>query len=269
MDARWAVGFIMVGVTGITLATGRAEERIEELKSELTLDVFSSYTSRGQVNNDRPVVQPTLNLSKYGIIAEVWGNYNVTDRVGDKPNFSEVDLTLGYTLPVEGVDMQVGIIDYEFPNTTVAQAAENETLSAVYLRPAPSTREVYWKGALPNAIVTPGLEVYYDFDQAHGFYCVASLERECGLCDRLTLTPGCSSAWASSGYNDYFFGVRRNALNDGNVFLNSQYSITQALKAGASFCYTWLWDTDIRDGADGIYMDTHKLWGGVTVEFEF
>jgi outer membrane scaffolding protein for murein synthesis (MipA/OmpV family) len=79
------------------------------------------------------------------------------------------------------------------------------------------------------------------------------------LCDKLRLIPGVSSGWGSSTYNDYYFETSEAALNDGNVYAELEYDLVENLTVGVSAAYMWLWDSDIREGASDIYMDT-KHW---------
>ncbi|MDD5678875.1 MAG: hypothetical protein PHW60_12935 [Kiritimatiellae bacterium] len=81
---------------------------------------------RGQVNSDRPVIQPALTIQKHGVRLNVWGNYDLSDKVTGKRQFPEVDLTAAYDFPVRMIEVSAGIIEYMYPNT-----------------PSPSTREVF------------------------------------------------------------------------------------------------------------------------------
>jgi len=82
---------------------------------------------------------------------------------------------------------------------------------------------------LSNDWVTPNLTAYYDFDKVQGFYIVANIEHEFALIShKLSLTPGFSAGWGSAKYDDYHFGIKQNALNDGNVYVTAKYSVTKA-----------------------------------------
>jgi len=213
------------------------------LEAAAEVDWFSSYVSRGQVNSDKPVFQPQIEITKYGVYINTWGNLDLSDQVSGGRDFSEVDLTLGYKLPIETVEIRLGVIDYVFPNVD-----------------APETRELFIVLAYPNEFITPCLEGYYDFDEAGGLYVFLTLEHEFAfLGDKLRLIPGVSSGWGSSTYNDYFFDTAKGALNDGNIYAELEYDLIDNLTVGVSAAYMWLWNADIRDGAHNIYMDT-KHW---------
>ena len=222
------------------------------LEAAVAVDWFSSYVSRGQVNSDRPVIQPQIEITKYGVYINTWANFDLADQVSGGRDFSEVDFTLGYKLPIETVEIRMGVIDYVFPNVG-----------------APETREVFIVAAYPNAIVTPCVEGYYDFDEANGFYIFLTLEHEFTfLGDKLHLIPGVSSGWGSCAYNDYFFDTGKDALNDGNVYAELEYDIIDNLMVGISAAYMWLWNADIREGARDIYMDTKHWTFGIKLIYD-
>lgn len=222
------------------------------LEAAAEVDVYNAYVSRGQVNNDRPVVQPQIELTKYGVYFNVWGNLDLTDRVTGRRDFSEVDLTVGYKLPLEQVEIRLGLIDYLYPNLS-----------------SPETREVFGIFEYPNAILTPRLECYYDFVQARGMYLFAVLEHEFAFRgDKLRLTPGVSSGWGSCPYNNYFFRTDKGALNDGNVYAELEYDLTESLTVGVSAFYMWLYDADIRDGAQVKYFGAQQWIFGVKLIYE-
>ncbi|MDO9542142.1 MAG: hypothetical protein Q7J98_07450 [Kiritimatiellia bacterium] len=51
------------------------------LEAAAEVGVYNAYVSRGQVNNDQPVVQPQIEIIKYGVYFNAWGNLDLTDRV--------------------------------------------------------------------------------------------------------------------------------------------------------------------------------------------
>jgi hypothetical protein len=214
-----------------------------KLEAAAEIGFYNAYVSRGQVNNDEPVVQPEIEITKYGVYFNAWGALDLTDRVTGRRDFEEVDLTAGYKLPLEQVNIRLGIIDYLYPNRT-----------------KPETREVFGIFEYPNSILTPRLECYYDFLQARGVYLFAALEHEFAFLEKnkLRLIPGVSSGWGSLTFNDYFYNARKGALNDGNLYAELKYDFTETLTLGVSASYTWLYDNDIRDGARVLYFGAQQ-----------
>ncbi len=225
----------------------------------------SAYVSRGQVDSDRPVAQPQIVISKFEFNIGVWGNLELTDRSIGHCGFSEVDLMLSYQLPVQPLEAFVGMIECLYPST-IRQTHDDGT--AVELS-VPATREVFCSMTCPNPWLTPRLELYYDFGEADGFYANVKLAHEFEITSGWTLIPGVSSGWGSRSFNNYYYGAKINALNDGNIYAELEYSWQNGVSLGADLVYTWLWQKDIRDGAGQTYMDNRLLYGGITGAYEF
>jgi len=243
---------------------------VEHEKSEgppVSADVSlrSAYVSRGQVNSDRPVVQPQVVISKFGFNVGIWANSELTDHSVGHRGISEIDMMVNYQLPVEPVDIIVGVIEYEYPGAVqVRQADGTEDEISV-----PSTREVFLAAEWDNPWLTPGLDIYYDFGEADGFYVDARLEHAFSIVPGLSFTPGVSIGWGSRKFNEYYFASDLNALNDGNAYAKLEYAWQNGLKLAGDIAYTWLWDKEIRDNAGQIYMDNRQLYGGTTLTYEF
>ncbi len=264
---------IIMLVIGLLAAAVWAREEGPQPITEATplavdaeVSLFSAYVSRGQVSSDRPVVEPQVKVEKNGFTLMFWGNFELTDRNDARRKFNEVDLFAGYAATVGPVDLYAGVAEYLYPNTsTEATDADGQTTTVS----EPSTRELFIMAEAPNLWVKPSIELYYDFGEADGFYAVAALEKTVTLLDRLTLTPGFSTGWGSAPYNDYFFDRNQDALNDGNVFATLTYAATDAWQLSGTLACMWLWDASVRAGANDIYYDDQKWWGGLTAAYSF
>jgi len=245
-----------------------AEENSAPLSADAEIAFLSAYVSRGQVCNDRPVMQPALTVARGGFSFNAWGNFNLTDRITDKNDFSEIDLGLAYDLPTEVMEWQVGFLEYVYPHTLTEVEVETAEGPVTETQAYPGTREMYISAGYPNPYLTPNLTVYYDIDEADGAYVYGSLEREVEITDAFTLTPGFSSGYGTRNYNDFFFGVRKDAWNDGNVYLNADYGLTETVSVGAYISYMWLWDSEIEEGAKEGYLGADSLFGGIMLAYE-
>ncbi|MBU0715044.1 MAG: MipA/OmpV family protein [Verrucomicrobia bacterium] len=231
------------------------------------LGMYSAYVSRGQVNSDRPVIEPALTVKKHGVRLNVWGNLDLSDQVTGRRQFSEVDLTAAYDFPVPVIEASAGIIEYLYPNT-----------------PRPSTREVFLSVAWPNPIAEPELNAYYDFGDVQGAYFNMSLEHDFTfLKDRLHLTPGANSGWGSRSYNTYnfawnvdnettsddFITSQDAGLVNGEAYVIAEYALTPSLILGGRALYAWLWNSDIEAGARQIYFDVKQWVFGGSLSYKF
>jgi len=227
------------------------------------LAFYSGYIWRGQVINDEPVLQPAATISPGdgATSFNVWGNFDLTDNGADG-DFSEVDLSIESQLPAalwdaKDWDVGVGFIEYLFPNTG-----------------ADGTREVFLslQGSYP--LLAPRAAVYWDIDETNGdgFYFSFGLARGFALrhvLEGLSAELDFSVAFATSGYNAFYFGEGQTAFNDGNVGLRLRYPVNERLTVGGDLAYTWLWDAGIRDAADELLGNRDRLWGGLTAAYGF
>jgi uncharacterized protein (TIGR02001 family) len=137
----------------------------DDVSVEATVDFLSGYIWRGVTLNDGFVVQPSLEVAfPAGINALVWANFDVGDYGGtlEGSEFSEVDLTLTYTLPIEAVDLSIGFAQYLYPQVAGDDASDTAELCLT------CEREVA-EG------LTIGVNAFYDVDQIDDFYVAACI----------------------------------------------------------------------------------------------
>jgi hypothetical protein len=239
----------MIGLAAGIVAAGLTARGADV---EADLPVLSAYVWRGQVLNDETVVQPALNIESGGFGLNVWGNYNTTDNVGDR-DFNEIDLTVSYGLQLGPVELGGGVIEYLFPNTDYE-----------------STREVYLSASLPDAPVVPCLSVYRDVEEADGFYATLGLSKEYAFNEeKTTLGLSASLGGGDQDYNDFYFGVKDDALNDVTVGASLAHAFTDAVTLTPGVLYSSLVDSDIRDGARELYGKSDELVGSLTLTVTF
>jgi hypothetical protein len=242
-EARWVA-------MAAGLVTAAFNARAADVSADLP--VLSGYVWRWQVLNDEPVVQPALNVVNGGFAVNAWGNFNTTDKVTGDADFSEIDLTVSYGGRIGAVGYGVGLIEYLFPNTTYS-----------------GTREAYVSVSLPDLFVVPSLSVYRDLDEADGFYASFGLSKTMAVADKTSLCLSASVGAGDEDYNAFYFGVEEAALNDVNVCASVAYAMTDKITVTPCLQYTWLPDSDIRDGAREVYLDDEQVVGGVKLSVIF
>lgn len=113
----------------------------------------SHYVWRGITLTDGPVFQPSMTASQGRFSGNVWGNLDLDDANDLSGEFTEIDLTVSYSVITEGpMTLDVGLIEYAFP----ASAASG-------------TREVYASFGF-GSVVSPSFSIYYDFDEIEDLY---------------------------------------------------------------------------------------------------
>ena len=197
------VGAMIFVILGAGAGIGSAqEEETSSAHPEFGVDLafVNKYVWRGMLLTDGPVFQPAATLGYKGASINVWGNLdldNVNDNSGE---FNEIDLTLDYTHAIKEFSVSGGLIYYDFPNTDFR-----------------STLELYVAAGV-DILLQPCITVYFDVDQAQGFYGTLGLSHSFDLPDSesvsWSLDLATSVGLGSSQYVDFYFGVHDAAFTD-------------------------------------------------------
>ncbi|MCF7847431.1 MAG: MipA/OmpV family protein [Kiritimatiellales bacterium] len=252
MSKLMIVCLAVVMAVGSVFAADTAERERVQVVAEAAL--MSAYVFRGGVVNDGGVVQPQLTLAQYGFSFNIWGNYDIDHNVAGVHNdFSEIDLTLAYAipLPTDAVGVDVGFIKYLFPNS-----AADDTQEAFV---------AFTVNAVP--ILIPKMSMFADFGEADGFYTLFELTAPFEISDVFSLEAGASAGYGSTGYNKFYWNDGR-GFNDYNVYAGARYELMERLALSASLTYTWL-DGVVRSAGTANYQADNLLWGGINLAYEF
>jgi uncharacterized protein (TIGR02001 family) len=233
---------LVVLVSGIWADTAMAAD------ASFGADINSAYVWRGITFNDGAVIQPSLDVTTGGFGFNVWGNIDIDDDNGtlDDREFSEVDLTLSYSIDIKSVSLSVGYIEYLFPTTDAGGA--------------PGTREVYGDISFsPVEGLTTGFTIYYDFDEVEDYYVSLNIGYSRELVEKLTmdidLFAGCAGEDMSAGAED--------GLHDYNISLGLGYAVTDAVSVSGFIAYTDTFDEDVLPEQD---VD---VYGGIGAYYTF
>ncbi len=245
------VGFI---VLACSVSIGLAAEA-EKVGFEVTADYFSKYVWRGQNLDDESVFQPGFSINYMGFTASIWGSLEMTSVNGNSGEFTEVDYSVDYSgmFPdIEGLGYSVGMIYYDFPNTSFN-----------------STTEVYW-GFSFDLPLSPSITVYHDVDEVDGSYVSLafghSIERIIELSSDMPMGMdiGANFGWGSSSYNRSYWGVGGGKMQD------------LTLSAGFPVCVgSWTirpninYSTMLSDSIRAATTKSDNFWAGVGVSVSF
>jgi hypothetical protein len=254
------IRFSFAGLGMLLFASAAMANEEQVVKFGLSLDYYSKYIWRGQVLDNKSVLQPAISASAYGFTGSLWGNLDLTNRSQIAPDnaweFSEFDWTLDYTSKIpdaEWLTGSVGAIYYRFPNT-----------------PFEPTTEIYGGLSLPTVALTPSFKWFRDVDEIKGSYFqfgvgqffekiyVMNKKCYCGL------QLGASVGWANSAYNNGYFGVDGGHSNDLTL---SAGLCTQLYSwmVKPSVNYSTMLSDDIRQATD----KSDNLWFGVGLSTSF
>jgi hypothetical protein len=194
-------------VLGLVILASTASA-FEEVTVDATLDYVGKYIWRGLVVTDDPALQPGVTVGLDKLTLGIWGSIDMTGVNDDRNEFQEVDYILDYTdaLPeYDGVSYSVGAIIYQFPTTNGSGNA---------------TTEIY--GGLGwDCILNPTVTLYYDVDDADGFYGSFGVSHsldisEYGLMEDMinSVEFAASLGYGSDNYNSNYWNESTSALND-------------------------------------------------------
>ncbi|MFA5689311.1 MAG: TorF family putative porin [Kiritimatiellales bacterium] len=235
------------------------------------VDLFSAYVWRGQVVNDSLVAQPAVTIEKAGFFLDIWANYNIVGKKNrEDTDFTKVEFTLGYKIPVntDDFDITVGLTHFTFPESEgqVNRKDGNDDWE--------DTTELFISSTFYGIILNPTVEIYYDCDQAQGWYGSFGLSHTFELSDALNMTLGGSiglaeAEWAREQYGESV----SSGWNDYNAYVAAEYALTEDLTLGARLQYSVL-DGSYKHGKnkDGTrhYDATDNLvWGGISLSYKF
>jgi hypothetical protein len=252
----------------LSIGTGALRAEGDALSATAAADWYGKYVWRGQAVNDHGVLQPSLSLGLHGFTGTVWGNLDLTDENGRCGNFTELDLSLDYTMPVPGLDVadvSVGVIHYRFPHTPL-EATSELYVGASWARRGDESCALRRLGNL----LAPFARVYYDVDEIDGAYAqvgightfekIATIHEDCTCDCVLALSLG----YGSSGYNEGYFGADKSLFNDLTVSAGLPVAI-KALTIRPSVNYATLLAHDIREDR----AKNDNLWAGVSASYAF
>jgi len=217
----------------------------------------NKYIWRGLNATDDPVYQGDVWTSYKGFTLNVWWNVDLTDINGEKGNFTEVDYNIDYSWDYDDFSFSAGGIMYDFP-----QFANTETF------------EVY-AGVGYDMIAQPSLTLYYDMDDADGFYALMSVGHSFDLMDNelysvdadmisASLDLSASAGWASENWNDFYYGAAHSTFVDVVAGASLPIGITDYVTVTPSAAYSTVVDGALRTKS----ANDHEWILGITLSAE-
>ncbi len=247
----------LVIMAGTTIAA-------EDVSVDVSVDYVGKYIWRGQVLTDDPALQTGVTLGMENLSFNIWGSMDTTNwnstNYKDSGEYRELDYTLDYSDELgclDGTTYSVGTIVYHFPTTT----GDNVTT------------EVY-AGLGFDTLLSPTVTLYYDVDDATGYYASFGMSHTIDLSDigqeMITgLDLSAALGLASSNYNDYYWGTSvDNATNDLVLSVSLPVTLSNNITLTGSVSYVTLTDKDVR--ATNTYNSgSDYIYGGIGLAMSF
>jgi len=246
--AKW-MGMAAVLVLAVPSA-GRAAE------VTVGTDIATAYVWRGLTLNDEGAIQPSIDIShESGLNLNIWGNFDIGDfnSTLESGEFSEVDLTLSYAVPIEEFDFTVGVIHYLFPQG------------------ASTTTELFMSGSVSPYYdpLTIGLDFYYDVDEVSDLYAnvnaaldLIALGLDLGN-DQFGMELSADIGFSGDVFARNYGGGTESGAREWNIGLNVTYAWTDTIEVNGFINFTDNLDKDVLPD------QPTDIWGGTGVYYSF
>jgi hypothetical protein len=220
---------VLAGLIALVMSTSALAQ-----SGSATLILADKYATRGIVATTEEVVQGVVDITlSNGIGLQIFENTDLTGVNGNERNATELDLLPYYAFDInDELSAQVGIVQYTFPNTEYTDSYElfTKLFYSIY-----------------------ELDFWYDVDQVDSWYASVIVAPTLNLCEHWDVGLLGVLGYAGSKYNEAYFGTDQYAFNDLTASAWVSYTVN-SISTALSYGYTWLPDSDIREGAEDIYM---------------
>lgn len=232
--SRWILNSVLLALAGCAMI-GSAQAADVEAE----LGVYSAYVWRGLIVNDEAVLQPSLTVGAGNFSINVWGNFDLTDSLGDSAQFSEIELTISYAHKVGSALFEAGVVNYMFPNLATEV-------------PDTDTTEVYFSAAF-DVILEPSVTFYYDVDVIEGHYLIFGIGHTFKINEKTNLGMEATYGFGGSSYVDGYFGVDDSGPIDLGLGVFLRYSINDAVGFSAGVHYMSLMGSALKESVGDEY----------------
>ncbi len=234
----------MILMFGFSIGSLYAEEI--EVSGSASVDVMSNYVWRGFKLSDDFVIQPSVGITYGGFGANLWSNWD--SNWSDSGELTETDMTLNYVFSVNELSFDVGYIYYA-------------------LESAVDTQEIYVSVGY-DAILSPALTVYHDFEEGNGAFITASIGHDVELTQDVSLSLGASASYnADSEYSHGDFSD----FHNGELSASVSIPVTDAISVEPMIAYTFPLSDDAESAIEAVSIDGDSsiFYGGVNVTLSF
>lgn len=222
-----------------------------------SVDVMSQYVWRGIAFSNGVVMQPSVDFSLGALNVNMWSNIDM-DPIGTEETsaYNETDLTIGYALPFEAVDMSAGYIYYSLGD------------------PALDTQEVYLTMGKELGPVTPYLNIYWDVDEGSGIYAQLGAVYAVELSEKASLSVGAYISYVVD--NKVMLvdvnGQETSDLYNAELSVGLEYAVSDTLSISPMLSYTTSMSDDAEASIKGMSHDGDTdsvTYGGVSLALGF
>ena len=223
----------------------------DDISVSADVAVNSAYYWRGFAVNDEPVFQPAISVARGGFSVGVWGNSDITNRFEQSGEFTEVDFTLAYGTSTPVFDLSAGVIEYMFPQA------------------GGSAREIFASAATSKLPVSLSLDLFYGVNNADGLYASAGAGWGMPLAPTASLSFGAAVGFATSAYQETYYGLDSGALSDAQISAGVDFSLPNGTTISPALTFTTVLDSDAADVLDGMDLNADQVTFGINANVPF
>jgi len=224
---------LLLLAAGILPASAEAQFSYQEPEAassfigEATADFSSEYIWRGLEYNSEFVFLPSLRLNERGLEIAAFGVLDLTDSNGLENDFTQWIFRGGLARGDAGGSIGLFYNYYYYPEHNRSKTQE-------------VSLEMEWGRPIFMAI-----DIYWDFDRAHGFYGRAGIGGKIDL-DPLLIEPRCSVGAASSNYLETYYAVDKDSFCDLVSSIKAELRIVAGLRLTVKVSYYQLMTSALR-----------------------
>lgn len=231
----------------------------------------SNYNWRGLSLTNKPVLQPDVWLSVYGLTAGAWVNFepskydgsnDLSETGGARSGIAEIDYWLEYGRSFGTANAKVGWVAYTYNKNNLG--IDNTF----------NTSEIYGQVSLSGMPVTPTLAAWYDIDNVKGLYVQGQLVYGIAASPAVTINLGVLAGLSAGQEVNTSPGSTESANFAKSGLTHVDLSASTSLAAGPvsiapSFHFQISHDAATKvNGADPANLDKgSKIWFGVTLSW--
>jgi hypothetical protein len=150
----------------------------------------------------------------------VWGNLDLDSENSTAGQFSELDYVLSWEKTYDNITASAGFIFYDFSEVGGGD-----------------TQEFYVGVTLDTVAFTPSLTVYYDIEDADGFYVEASASHSFALGENHSLDLGATLGWADEDQGANYYGGANSGVAHYSLSASVDFPVGESLTITPSIMY--------------------------------
>lgn len=170
-----------------------------EVEGDVDIRLSSGFAWRGQFLNDEMCFQPAALIRNEEFSLGIWGNWDLTD-VENSEAHKRVDITGDYSYMDNEQLVRIGATAYVYYDSQVDNVEDTLEIFLTYAQ---------------DITALPALTVYYDFEQADGFYVTFSISHTFDVAsEKVSLDLGASISAADDKYSEFILRSWANMTDD-------------------------------------------------------